>query len=106
MRQVIESNHYSTGDGTPDGGDSTSIGLKIKWQQGPLGRGEERAEPNGCFVETVISAALDRLEYYQKSKFSCRENALAITKLQEAIHWLQHRTSERESRAVEGTHKQ
>ncbi len=105
MRQTIESNHYTLGpDGPPDGGDTSATGLKIEWQKGPLGRGKDRIQPNGCFVETVIFAAIDRLEFYQKSKFNCRENALAITKLQEALHWLQHRTAEREAREVEGTH--
>ena len=52
----------------------------------------------------MISAAVGRLEYYQGSKFACRENALAITKLQEALHWLEHRTKSREARGVEGTH--
>ena len=66
-------------------------------------RGGSR-EPNGAFVEGVLEAALGRLEFYQRSEFRCRENALAITKIEEAIHWLQHRTADREARGVEGTH--
>jgi hypothetical protein len=65
----------------------------------------ERQEPNGAFVEGVIAAAIDHIEYYQNTSFACRENALALTKLQEAQHWLQHRTASREARQVEGTHK-
>lgn len=105
LRQPIESNHYTDVNGNPDGGHTEATGLEITWQQGPLERGADRKEPNGCFVETVIAAAIDRLEFYQRSKFSCRENALAITKLQEAMHWLQHRTAEREARDAEGTHQ-
>lgn len=105
MRQRLESNHFSDSDGNPTGGDTSATGLRIDWQNGPLGRGADRLEPNGCFVETVIRAAIDRLEYYQRSKFACRENALAITKLQEGLHWLNHRTAEREARNVEGTHQ-
>lgn len=105
MRQRINSSHYTDGNGNPDGGLTEATGLTIEWQQGPLGRGTDRKEPNGCFVETVIAAAVDRLEYYQSSRFACRENALAITKLQEALHWLGHRTAEREAREVEGTHQ-
>jgi hypothetical protein len=63
------------------------------------GAGEE-------FVEGVIQAALGRLEFYQSTEFRCRENALAITKLEEALHWCQHRTAARESRGVEGIHAQ
>lgn len=93
--------------GNPAGGDVKSVGLEIHWQNGPLGRGADRMEPNGAFVETVIAAAKQRIEFYQRvsmGKFACRENALAITKLEEALHWLDHRTQQREARDVEGTH--
>jgi hypothetical protein len=53
----------------------------------------------------VIQAALDRLYFYQAGKFKCRENALTITKLEEALHWCQHRTADREERGVEGTYQ-
>lgn len=103
MMQKFESSHISE-NGKPAGGTSSSTGIAIEWQNGPLGRGEERIEPNGAFVETVIAIAKDRLDYYQQSGFACRENALAITKLEEALHWLNHRTAAREARGVEGTH--
>lgn len=94
--------------GNPTGGYAEGTGFRIDWQDGPLGRGEDRAEPNGAFVETVIAAVVQRIEFYQTAtnrRFACRENALAITKLEEALHWLQHRTAAREARGVEGTHK-
>ena len=34
--------------------------------------------------------------------FACRENALALTKVEEALHWLNHRTADRQRRGVEG----
>ena len=104
MRQKISSQHFNDPAGNPAGGHTQGVGIAIEWQNGPLGRGDGRAEPNGAFVEGVIAAALDRIHYYQDSKFKCRENALAITKLEEALHWLDHRTQEREHRQVEGTH--
>lgn len=104
MQAKFESENYDDEDGNPAGGFVSGTGLSITWQNGPLGRGEDRVEPNGAFVETVIAAALQRIEYYQASRFACRENALAITKLQEALHWLNHRTASREERGVEGTH--
>lgn len=92
-------------NGNPAGGLVRGVGLSIVWQNGPLGRGAERKDPNGAFVETVISAAKQRLEYYQAGgKFACRENAMAITKLDEALLWLDKRTRDREARQVEGTH--
>ena len=105
MLQHVTGKHLVDEHGNPAGGATTGVGINITWQDGPLGRGKDRKEPNGAFVEGVIAAAVDRLECYQASQFRCRENALAITKLQEALQWLQWRTMQRESRAVEGTHQ-
>lgn len=104
MKQHIEETHNLDENGNPAGGITTGTGIAITWQSGPLGRGDDRKEPNGAFVEGVIQAALGRLEHYQSTKFRCRENALAITKLEEALHWLESRTANREKRQVEGTH--
>ena len=92
-------------NGNPTGGSVRGTGLAVDWQNGPLGRGEDRKEPNGAFVETVIDAARQRIEFYQASQFKCRENAIAITKLEEALLWLNKRTADREKRNVEGEHK-
>lgn len=105
MNQHLHQEHFSDKDGNPAGGATTGKGLSISWQNGPLGRGQSRIEPNGAFVEGVLTAALGRLEYYQSTKFTCRENEMAITKIKEAIIWLEIRTRNRDDRAVEGTHK-
>lgn len=92
--------------GCPAGGTTTATGLSITWQNGPLGRGAERKEPNGAFVETVILAAIDRLRFYQtaaEGKFACHQNANAIEALVLARELLEERTKERELRGVEGT---
>lgn len=104
MQQKFEAINNKDAAGNPAGGSASSVGISIGWQDGPLGRGENRKQPNGAFVETVIAIAKQRIEFYQDGQFRCRENALAITKLEEALHWLQHRTNERERREVEGTH--
>ncbi len=104
MQQRFTSNNESDLQGCPTGGECNATGVIITWQDGPLGRGDQRKEPNGAFVETVIAMAKQRIEYCQNTKFSCRENALAITHLDEALHWLQHRTADREESGVEGTH--
>lgn len=59
---------------------------------------------NGISNEALLAVVIDRLQCFQKGMFSCRENALALTKLEEAMHWLHHRTRERMQRGVEGTH--
>lgn len=90
--------------GNPTGGFVEGIGLLIKWQDGPLGSGEDRTEPDGAFVETVMAACVQRIKFYQASKFACRENAIALTHLETALLWLDKRTQDREEREVEGTH--
>ncbi len=72
--------------------------IVIRFQLGPV---KEFGE-NGCQIEDVLHVVVDRLEGFQRGQFKCRENALAITKLQEALHWLEHRTRERQRRGVEG----
>lgn len=52
--------------------------------------------------------AVDMLEYNLElfkslnKAFPCRENALTITKIEEAIHWQTARTTDRVKRDVEG----
>jgi len=89
----------------PAGGWVKGTGLEINWQDGPLGQEDERKEPNGAFVETVISAVIQRLEFYQESKFKCDTNANAISHLNNALSHLEARTADREERGVEGAHK-
>lgn len=105
MRQQVKEKHVLVEGGNPAGGTTEGVGIRIDWQNGPLGQGATRKEPNGAFVEGVIAAAVGRLAFYQTTKFKCRENALAITKLEEALHWLDARTRKREEDGVEGTHE-
>ena len=76
-------------------------GVRIEFQNGPLG---ETVIPNGLSGEALLAIVIDRLKGFQSGPFACRENALALTKLEEAVHWLHHRTRERMQRGVEGSH--
>ena len=105
MEHGIFQEHWNDADGKPAGGVTSGRGLAISWQNGPLGRGEERREPNGAFVEDVIQAVIGRIIFYQKSEFYCMKNAQALTALQKAAEYLDNRTSEREQREVEGAHE-
>lgn len=58
---------------------------------------------DGTTNEEVIEVLINRMNYLQ-SKFPCRENAIVITKLEEALMWLEKRTSDRIKRNVEGKH--
>ncbi|EIJ79119.1 phage related protein [Bacillus methanolicus PB1] len=71
----------------------------IKFQKGPI----KEHGVNGVSNEDLISMVICRLEHFQKSEYRCRENALAITALEEALLWLRKRTLGREKRGVEGT---
>jgi len=104
MEQRIVSEHRVDENGMPAGGTTEGVGIKIEWQDGPLGRDADKKEPNGAFVEGVILAAIDRLEWYQRSIFKCQANLDALLHLYSANQRLNERTREREERKVEGTH--
>lgn len=74
--------------------------VMIHFQEGPI----KECGINGCCNEDLIAMCICRLEYFQNSEYKCRENAVAITKLEEALMWLRKRTNAREIRGVEGTH--
>lgn len=102
MRSKINSefNELKTSDDNPTGGKTTlSDGTVINWQDGIIKGGQ-----NGVFIEDLITAAIERLEYFNDSKFRCRENSVAITKLEESLMWLRYRTAKREDQGVENTY--
>jgi len=76
----------------------TKTFARIKLQKGPL----KETEQNGCFQEDLIEICIDRLRCFQTSSFACRENKLALMKLEEALMWLGKRTTDRINRGVEG----
>jgi len=81
----------------------TSVGAplcRVDFQEGPI----NDVGVNGVMNEDLIVMVIERLEGFQNSPFKCRENAVAITKLEEALMWLGKRTMGREARGVEGTH--
>lgn len=74
---------------------------EIYFQNGPI----KEVGTNGLTHEVLLAIVADRLQSFQKGPFACRENALALTKIEEALHWLHHRTAGRVARGVEGTHE-
>lgn len=72
----------------------------VLFQNGPI----NEAGVNGITHEVLLAIVADRLRSFQAGPYACRENALALTKIEEAQHWLHHRTLARMSRGVEGTH--
>jgi len=84
----------STGEGTRKFTD-------ISFQNGPI----KEYGVNGITQEALLAIVIDRLRSFQNGPFSCRENAIALTHIEEALMWLQRRTVARIKRGVEGTNQ-
>jgi hypothetical protein len=105
MRTKICSNHFTDANNVPCGGTTYGQGFTIGWQNGPLVVNEKRVEANGAFVEDVLMSVLDRIEYYQTTRFGCDENADAIRHIKAALARLNDRTGRRQTAGDEGTHR-
>ena len=75
--------------------------LFLRFQNGPI----KEFGTNGVTHEVLLAILIDRLRGFQSGQYACRENAIALTKLEEAKMWLQKRTMDRLTRGVEGTHE-
>lgn len=76
-------------------------GVRIEFQDGPI----NEAGINGVTQEALLAIVIDRLRSFQAGPFSCRANAIALTKCEEALMWLHLRTKDRMLRGVEGQTK-
>lgn len=74
------------------------VGL-IQFQKGP--RNEAGSTP-GVTEAAVLAVLIDRLRGFQAGPYSCRENAIQLTKLEECLHWTKARVDERARRGVLG----
>ena len=99
----------------------------IVFQNGPIAKPEDF---NGLTNEALLAILIDRMRGFQgvppvhsapeitgvlttepndyaaknlRAPFACRENAMALTHLEEALMWLQKRTLDRVKRGVEGS---
>lgn len=61
----------------------------------------EGGDLNRCQFTDLIQTALEMLKYLN-NKLPCRENAITMTKLEEALMWQDRRTTDRINRGVEG----
>ena len=74
--------------------------IELHFQEGAV----KEVGVNGCQNEDVLEILLHRMGELQRT-FPCRENALVITKLEEALLWLKRRTELRQMQGVEGLNK-
>lgn len=82
----------------PSDDDKTTQTL-VQFQNGPI----QEMGVNGISNEALLAIVEDRLNGFQSGQFACRENAIALTHVQDAMMWLQKRTRDRMARGVEGT---
>jgi hypothetical protein len=107
---LVQSEFTTNEAGNPTGGRTVmrTVGggpdaIHIEWQDGVVQDGVQ----NGAFVEDVIEAARQRIMFFNSRPESrCRENSVAITKLEEALQWLDWRTRARLLQNVENTYEQ
>lgn len=69
----------------------------IQFQLGPV----SLAGVNGLTNEALLAILIHRTKYLDH-QFPCRENSIAITKMEEAAMWFDKRTRDRQHRGVEG----
>lgn len=79
------------------GGETTSL----EFAHYPIGE----AFKHGVTNEALLGIVIDRLRGFQDTPLRCRENAVALTKLEEAMHWLHARTLDRIRRGVPSPHE-
>lgn len=72
----------------------------IIFQHGP--RKEENSQ-HGVLDSDLLEIVRDRLKAFQAGPYACRENALALTHIEEALLWMAQRAYERAERGVLGT---
>jgi hypothetical protein len=105
--QLLTCTNELDDNGNPTGGEVVGPGLTIHWQKGPRTPDAEGnlAPSNGAFVEDVIYAAIQRLEFFQDSPYKTDENEEACVALTNALVALDRRRQERKARGVEGKHE-
>lgn len=95
--KVIEAGHHYQLD-SMEGRATQSLMFINKQKVGE----ELRTIYDGTTNEEVLRMLIDRMNWLN-GICSCRENSIAIAKLEEALMWLEKRTADRMARKVEGT---
>jgi hypothetical protein len=78
-----------------------TVGM-VQFQHGP--RTDASSTP-GVTSLALLAVILDHLQTFQSGEFKNRENALAITAIEEARNWMLQRTFDRRRRNVLGERK-
>lgn len=91
-----------------------TVHTMLSFQNGPIATPQDF---NGITNEALLAVLIDRMRGFQHQRkedgsfdvnsrgtYACRENAVALTHMEDALMWLQKRTLDRMRRGVEGKH--
>ncbi len=81
--------------------ESTEAKTEIKFQKGPR---NVEGSISGVLDSDLLEIVKDRLQHFQKGEFATRENACALTHIEEALMWMNKRVEDRAERNVLGTY--
>lgn len=81
--------------------DTDKVG-DIQFQEGTRGFIDST---NGVTMSDLLEIVRHQLQCFQQGDFSCKENAVALTHIEEALMWLNKRVEDRIEREVLGQHK-
>jgi hypothetical protein len=86
---------------TPSTPDEESLRIaEINFQCGPR---KDPASTRGVLDVDLLEIVRDRLVCFQQGDFATRENAIALTHIEEALLWMNKRVEDRAERGVLGT---
>lgn len=78
----------------------SEILLNVQFQEGA--RNEAGSKP-GVLDADLLEIVRNRLQHFQKGEYATRENACALTHIEEALMWMAKRSDDRAERGVLGT---
>jgi hypothetical protein len=105
LETVVEGATYNiptykvTNEGISDGSGTTIFFCKGNKEDDTVLRQE------GVFTETLIQVAKQYLESVNVGSMATRETSMTITKLDEALMWIQKRADDRKLRGVQATYQ-
>jgi hypothetical protein len=79
----------------------SEIVVEIQFQKGPR---KEQDSQHGALDADLLEIVRHRLQQFQKGDFASRENACALTHIEEALMWMNRRVEDRIDRQVLGTY--
>ena len=83
-----------------NGEDPKGISVRIPFQKGPR---LDKSSVLGVLDVDLLEIVRHRLQCFQAGEFATRENAIALTHVEEALLWMNKRVEDRAERGVLGT---